>query len=711
MKVEFSDEVLASMWESIDWKKSKAKLEDLQRRLTMAAQKKDFVKVEELQKKLVRDIDIKCLAVRHVVRSSSGPGVDKVRWTTSAQMMKAALSLTSKNYHASPLKQIVIVAKNNGKERRPQIPTFYDRSMGVLYSYSLIPVTEALADRKSFAFRYARSVHDAHEYILEALNGDDAPAYVLTGDIKSYYSSIQHSWLLKHVPMDKKVLSEFLKSGFVYAGELFPAEDTGISEGSNLSPFLGNFVLDGLQKHIFKALYGDLKSYDYQNGNLIRYADDILVTARSRDEAEKILKTVMDFLNERGLILSPDKTRICKVEDGFSFLAREYIKRNGLVYSYPSESAVERFIEELRTTVTQNKKSQRELILLLNRKLTGWANYYKFCDAHEAFRLVEAGLQTALLEETIRKHPKMQLAKIKAKYWYEEADGRHSFALPDDKSVRVIHITDTLLATHKKVWTKINPFLDRDYVEKRAHNRQIQNVTGKYKAIWKRQDGVCYYCGRPILLDEPKEVVPLDLSKRPTLLNQAYIHRLCLPNEFEVVKTMEDIDVLRPYDIKNILNSISEKEKKYASETGMNFGCLSRTKSKITPKWKYYKLKLYFSECCRIYLTLTFEEIEDIIQDKLPASARKASEWWYPRKQTNRIAEAWISEGYSLVRIDIGKEKVRFKREIEGKEHLKIPEVLLESKIPMDAVFELETHMSYILDKYGLEKSRGRKSE
>lgn len=120
--------------------------------------------------------------------------------------------------------------------------------MSVLYGYSLIPVTEALAERKSFAFRPGRSAQDAHAYVFETLKGKDAPSLVVCGDIKAYYSHIQHAWLLEHVPMDKRILRELLNAGIVFAGELFPSEGTGISEGGNLSPYLGNLFWMGSRR-------------------------------------------------------------------------------------------------------------------------------------------------------------------------------------------------------------------------------------------------------------------------------------------------------------------------------------------------------------------------------------------------------------------------------------------------------------------------------
>ena len=693
MSIELPEQLLTQMWEEIDWAAAEKKLADLQEKLTIAVFRRNDKEIEDIQKRIVRDSEIKCLAVRHVVNSSSSPGVDKVRWKTPAEMMKAAMSLTSKDYKASPLRQILITAKNTGKERRPRLPTYYDRAMNVLYGYSLVPVTEAMGERKSFAFRPGRSTQDAHAYVLEALKGFHAPDFVVCGDIKSYYAHIQHSWLLKHVPMDKHVLSEFLNAGIVFAGELFPAEDVGISEGSNISPYLGNFVLDGLQKYIFEGLHGTASPEDYANGNLIRFADDILVSVRTQEDAKKVIGLLREFLDERGLSLSEDKTKICDVKDGFTFLSRSYYRKNGLMYSKPSDKAVERFIDDIQTTIKTNRKSQRELILLLNRKLKGWAGYHRYTDATDAFRKVDVAVQAALLEAAIAKHPKLPLAKIQAKYWYKESDGRHCYALPDDKSIRVVRLADTLLLVHNKIKTNANPFVEREYAESRTHAREIQNVTGPYRAIWERQNGKCFYCGRPILSDQPRTTVTLNLRYPNSVKNSVYVHKMCVANEFEMVHTMEDISVLRPYDVYSILEGIAGKVK-------------TRTGKEIRADWKHHKLKAYFSKETAASVTLTFERIEQIEGQPLPGSARKNRDWWYPRRSVNTIAEAWITEGYYMHKLDLKKEKITLHREEEGVSKLIIPKVLTSSRLPDNAVYELETHMEYIINKYGLNRRK-----
>ena len=693
--MDLPNEVLARQWESWDRRQAEQKLAAQQRELTLAAYRHDYVRMKNLQIKIVRDLDNKCLAVDHVVRNKGMPGVDGVRWRTPDEMMRSAISLTSKGFHASPLRQIVIQPKNGGHERRPKIAVYYDKAMSVLYKYSLQPVTEAWADRKSFAFRPVRSAIDAHAYVIEGLKGSDAPMYVVSADVRGCYSHIHHPWLMGNAPMDKYVLSELLNAGIVMAGQLFPPEDEGISEASSLSPTLANFTLDGLQKHIYRSLYGTEHPSDYRNGNMVRFADDIVVNARSRGAAEDIFGAMEEFLKVRGLSISEEKSRICRVDEGFVFMSHQYEKINGIVYSYPTERAVDRIIDEAKELIEAKRLSQRELIKALNMKLTKWAAYHRYTDAEQAFRRVDAAVKTALLDAACAMHPKMPLAKVQAKYWYRGVDGRNYYTLEDDKTVYLEFLQDTLLIVPDKMKTNLNPFRDTEYLEAREKNRAIQHVTGTYKAVWRRQRGLCHYCGRPILGDDQKTIVPLDLREPPSARNSAFIHKLCEPNTFEVYTVLDAASMLRPYDIMQVLEGIT---------TSSNSG--GKTKRSITPEWKFYPLKAFFAKSTSPSITLTFRELERHMGMKLSPAAKRDKAWWYPRKDYNRIAEAWITEGYALHALDLEKEKVTFKRAVDNVGRPKIPKIFLEGNIPVDAVFELEHTFTYIMTKYGISDIR-----
>ena len=295
--IDFPDAFLGELWEKTDWTAAEQILANLQKKIALAAQQRDDEKIKALQMQLVRRTEIKQLAVRQVCSGDSGPGVDGVKWKTPGEKMRAALMLTSKNYRAQPMRDIKVKSKPTGRERTYGLPTYFDRAMQILYGFSLAPVLEAWAEKKSFAFRKGRSPLDAHAYILEILQGPDAPEVLAIIDVKSCYANIQRDWLMVHIPMDKKVLGEFLRAGHVFAGELFPEEETGISEGANLSPMMANHVLDGLQGYIYRHLYNGMPVSDYANGNLVRFADDMFLSARTRKDAEKMVDITRHYLH------------------------------------------------------------------------------------------------------------------------------------------------------------------------------------------------------------------------------------------------------------------------------------------------------------------------------------------------------------------------------------------------------------------------------
>ncbi len=692
-RIEYSVSQLSNWWDTMNWEKAEKKLANLQRELTIAAQKRAVKQMEHLQNKIVSDIDIQCMAVRHVTSMGSSPGVDGVRWKTSAEKMQAALDTDAKHYHASPIRQVLIIAKNSGKERRTGILTYRDRMMQVLYGYAFLPVCEAYADRQSFAFRPGRSQQDAHAYLLDALNAPDAPEFIVCADIKAYYANIQHDWLIENVPLDKHILSEFLGSGIIFAGELFPSDGTGISEGSNISPYIGNFVLDGLQNYLYKGLTGTTHPKDHQNGNLIRYADDIFIMVRTKEDAEQLIALLKEFLAVRGLVLSAEKTRLATVKEGFTFLSVTYKQAGKYITSYPSEKAIERFIADVTDTIRVNKKAQRDLIKLLNQKLNGWAGYYRYTDAEDAFRRVDVAVQTALLEAALAKYVKSPKQKIIDKFWYREPNGERYYSLPEDRTIRVMHLTDVLRLNHQKVNTKLNPFLETDYWQQRDQTRQINNVTGPYHSVWERQKGLCHYCGRPILPDQAHTIVPLNISRRPSVKNSAYVHTICTQNEFELVTTMEDITNMRHYDVLAALEDIEKTKNKNQAK---------KIKNVITTKWKHYKLKQYFAEATAASITLTFRDIEKIDGRAIPHTGLSDVNWWYPRNNCNTIAEAWLTEGYKMEKLDIQKQKITLKRTVSDVANLVIPAALIDRKIPDNAKYELENYMAYIIKKYGL---------
>ncbi|VFR52403.1 Retron-type RNA-directed DNA polymerase [plant metagenome] len=279
----------AQMWEQADWPHIEAEVKRLQMRIAKAVREGRWGKAKALQRLLTRSHSSKMLAVKRVTenRGKRTPGVDGKVWLTPAARWKGMLSLRHRGYRTMPLRRVYI-PKSNGKRRPLGIPCIRCRAMQALWKLALEPIAETLADPNSCGFRPERSTADAIEQCFNCLSHRTSAEWVLEGDIRGCFDNFSHSWLLEHIPMDKTILRRWLEAGYVDEGTLFESR-AGTPQGGVISPVLANMALDGLEAAVLASTGGSERAHRRAKLNVIRYADDFVVTGASKDVLESVV--------------------------------------------------------------------------------------------------------------------------------------------------------------------------------------------------------------------------------------------------------------------------------------------------------------------------------------------------------------------------------------------------------------------------------------
>lgn len=466
-------------WNQINWQQVEQQVRRLQMRIAKATQQSKQGKAKALQWMLTHSHFARLLAVRRVTSNTGAktPGVDGVLWNTPKEKIQAVQSLQRRGYQSQPLRRIYI-PKKNGKQRPLGIPTMKDRAMQALHLLALEPIAEISADKHSYGFRPERSVADAIDHCFLALARKNSAQWILEGDIKACFDGISHNWLLEHIPMDKIPLKQWLKAGYM-EGNIFHDTEAGTPQGGIISPTLANMTLDGM------AAVVRLATARTEKVNFVRYADDFVITGASKDVLEKKVKpAIVQFLSERGLTLSEEKTLITHIDHGFDFLGFNVRKYDGKLLIKPSKKSVKTFTDGLRTIVKSNPTIKTEsLIRLLNPKLWGWANFYRYVVSKAVFSRVDEALYQSLCRWTRRRHPQKSAMWLRNRYFCHPAlKTWHFHARISDAEnrlvlLRLVKTAKVGIKRHVKLRAEATPYdvAFFSYFEKRKQQQLLLN--------------------------------------------------------------------------------------------------------------------------------------------------------------------------------------------------------------------------------------------
>jgi len=497
-------------WHSINWAKTHQTTKRLQMRIAKAVREGRWGKAKALQWLLTHSFYGKAIAVKRVTENQGKrtPGVDGVTWDTPESKAKAVMSLKRRGYKPLPLRR-AFIPKANGKMRPLGIPTMKDRAMQALHLLALEPIAETRADPNSYGFRPGRASRDAAEQCFITLSRKDSAPRVLDADITGCFDNISHDWMIANIPMDKEILRKWLKAGFIWKSQMFPTE-SGTPQGGIISPVLANMTLDGMERRLTERFgaKGSRKA-NRNKVNLIRYADDFVITGATKEVLEEAKAEIEDFLKERGLSLSPEKTKIVHIEEGFDFLGWNVRKYDGKVLIKPAKKNVQTFLRKIRAIIKEAKTEKQETVIArLNPIIRGWANYHQNQVAKETFLKVDDVIWKQLWQWACRRHPNKPLKWIKNRYFVQQGRCNWVFGTTvtekngKEMFVRLVRASDTPIRRHIKIKGEANPYDPKweVYFEERLRLTLKDDLKGRRRLLhlWLTQGGKCPNCGEHI---------------------------------------------------------------------------------------------------------------------------------------------------------------------------------------------------------------------
>ena len=335
------------------------------------------------------------LAWERVRRNKGGGGVDgqsleEFKESVDDHLDRLHEELKTDTYAPQPVRQHLIPkAGQPGKFRSLGIPTIYDRVCQQALLNRLEPIFELVFDEANFGYRKGRSAKDALGKVWKEVK--EGNEWIVDADLKDFFGSVDHEKLMTLMNQrisDSRVLrliEKMLTAGCSARGKLFPTEQ-GTPQGGVVSPLLSNVLLTPFDREMRRKGY-----------RLTRYADDWVVTCKSKAEAKAALSAATRILRQLGVALHSGKTRIVHVRHGCEFLGFK-IKRgsrplnlpahkirsgvvSGNLYAYPRQKSIDHFKEQIRSRTRRKAPlNTGELIEEVNPVIRGWGLYY--CKAH-----------------------------------------------------------------------------------------------------------------------------------------------------------------------------------------------------------------------------------------------------------------------------------------------------------------------------------------
>jgi len=556
-------------WNDINWTLVQNRVSRQQRRVYKASMEGNRAKVHAIQRRIIVSLDARLLAVRRVTTENKGPhtnGVDKVKAISHKKKIELAyrLKLDGKA-NPNTIRKIYIPKPGKSKRWSLGIPTIDDQAKQMLTKLALEPEWEALFEPNSHGFRPGRSCHDATATLFLSLRGKSR--YVLNADIQKCFDSIDHDKLLKKLStfgLIENQINAWLKADIMADYLNRPDEVIQSMESMPkvyiLLPLLVNIALHGLGDHI-KNWYVNTwypitrrnstvgKRDRMTNIGFIRYLDDFVITTPERVDIIEIEKQVARWLmHEAGLEPSKAKIKIVNSTEGFEFLGFQIIsiKRSNETYKVkiqPSKRSRARILQRIRGIIQRNRSaSSFSLINLLNSRIIGWANYFRYSECSEDFSKIDYLIFNQIRAWVFRRKSKGLRSRtaLKLKYFpegksyrFKGKDYKNNWILAGKSLTKYGKLHENFLikmtwvgsAQYVKIKGKASPY-DGNHLYWAKRAEKYSGFNHRVSKLIRIQNGCCVRCGVSFTPEDHIEVDHI-ISRSNKYKNLQALHKHC----------------------------------------------------------------------------------------------------------------------------------------------------------------------------------------
>jgi len=382
-------------------------------------------------------------------------------------------------------------------------------------------------------------------------------------DIKGAFDNIDHDYLLATIGNfpARELVKQWLKAGVVDAGVFNPTE-TGTPQGGVISPLLANIALHGMEETV--GMRFNKQGESTGKRAVVRYADDFVVFCESQEDAEYVRQHVLPaWLAKRGLTLSPEKTKVVHLTDGFDFLGftiRHYrvaAQRTGYkLLITPSKERMNAIRKQLRDEWHTLIGQPLDVVMKrLNPVIRGQANYFRHVVAKRSFNKLDHYMWQKARRWARRTHPNKSTKWRTERYWGQlnkQRKDRWVFGNKDSGSYlqRYSWVKIERHVMTKGTASKDDPQL-RSYFAERS-KRAMDLMPRERANIGRRTNGVCLVCHQPFGNDEEVQVhhvLPRSQGGADSIANKALLHLYChqqiTGREDEYARLLRDYERLK----------------------------------------------------------------------------------------------------------------------------------------------------------------------